>query len=66
VYVHLLDQPDRTLALPPLPRAVKAARLLKDGRAVAVQTTPAGVTLQLPDAARDAYDTVVVLDMGGR
>jgi len=66
VYVHLLDSPDATLSLPALPRAVKAARLLADGRPVKVQAGAAGVTLQIPEGARDPYDTVVALEMAAR
>jgi alpha-L-fucosidase len=65
VYVHVLDWPDRALALPALPKAVKSARLLKGGAAVPVRTAATGVTLELPEA-RDPYDTVVVVELGGR
>jgi alpha-L-fucosidase len=63
VYVHVLDYTDPVLALPALPRRVKAARLLKDGRPVPVQQTAAGLSLQLPDGARDPHDTVVALEL---
>jgi alpha-L-fucosidase len=66
VYVHVLDWADPVLALPALPRRVKAARLLQDGRPVAVQQTPAGVTLPLPEGGRDPYDTVVVVELAPR
>jgi alpha-L-fucosidase len=63
VYVHLLDWSDPTLVLPALPRRVKAARLLKDKRPVAVQQATGSVSLKLPEADRDPYDTVVVLEL---
>jgi alpha-L-fucosidase len=64
VFVHVLDWDDSALLLPPLPRRVKSARLLADGRALTVQQTAAGLTVNLPDAsARDPYDTVVALEM---
>jgi alpha-L-fucosidase len=63
VYVHVLDWPDATLALPPLPKAVKSARLLVGGRPVTFQSAASGVTLQLPSEGRDPNDTVVVLDL---
>jgi alpha-L-fucosidase len=64
VYVHVLDWSDPVLALPALPRKVRSARLLRGGGPVAVQQTASGLTLSLPDASgRDAYDTVVVVDL---
>src|SRR6185436_10339894 len=62
VYVHLLEWDDAVLALPALPRRVRAARLLDGGRAVAVQQTASGVTLTLPAGDRDPLDTVVALE----
>ncbi len=64
VYVHVLDYADPTLALPSLPRSVKSARMLNGGP-VKVQQTADAVVLTLP-AARDEYDTVVVLTLGAR
>ena len=67
VYVHVLDWDDAALLLPALPRRVKSARLLADGRPIAVQQTAAGVTLSLPEAgARDPYDTVVAVELVGK
>ncbi len=66
VYVHVLDWADPVLSLPALPGRVKSARMLKDGRPVVVQQGAFGVTLQVPDAARDPLDTVVVLEIGTR
>ena len=63
VYVHLLDWDDAVLALPALPRRVKSARLLKDGRPVGVQQTASGLALSVPAGERDPYDTVVVVDL---
>jgi alpha-L-fucosidase len=65
VYVHVLDAEDPVLTLPAFPRRIKSARRLADGRAVAVQQTPSGVTLALGDG-RDAYDTIVVVDLAPR
>ncbi|HEV7502953.1 MAG TPA: alpha-L-fucosidase, partial [Vicinamibacteria bacterium] len=65
VYVHVLDAEDPVLALPAFPRRIKSARRLADGRAVAVQQTPLGVTLALGEG-RDAYDTIVVVELGPR
>ena len=63
VYVHLLDWDDSVLSIPALPRRVKGARLLKDGRPVGVQQTAASLALSLPAGERDPYDTVVVVDL---
>jgi alpha-L-fucosidase len=66
VYVHLLESPDATLVLPALPRAVKTARLLEGGRPVKFQVSPSGVTLQIPEGPRNAYDTVVALELAAQ
>lgn len=63
VYVHVLDLPDSSLLLPPLPSAVRSAHLLNGGRAIDVKTADYGVVLTLPRDAIDPIDTIVVLDM---
>jgi hypothetical protein len=45
---------------------VKSARFLKDGRPAVIQQAATGVTVQLPEAARDPLDTVVVLELDAR
>ncbi len=64
VYVHLLDSPDRVLALPALPRKVARAYLLDSGAPVTVASTPDGVTLTLPRRDDASPDQVVVLVLG--
>lgn len=64
VYVHLLDTPDRVLALPPLPRKIARAYLLDGGAAVTVAATADGVTLTLPTRDGASPDQVVVLVLG--
>ncbi len=61
VYVHILDWQDNLLAIPKI-AGVTNARVLKSG--AAVKTTPMddGLILQLPPAARDAVDTIIVFD----
>jgi len=61
VYVHLLDTPDRVLALPLLPRRVARGWLMDGGAPVTVATTVAGVTLTLPHRDDKSPDQVVVL-----
>lgn len=58
VYVHLLDWPDRWLAIPGLGKPVKSARMM-GGAPVRVQTMDNGLLLHLPEGGRDEFDTVV-------
>jgi alpha-L-fucosidase len=58
VYVHLLDWPDRMLAIPALGKKVQSARVL-GGAAVRVQTVDDGLLLHLPEGGRNEIDTVV-------
>jgi alpha-L-fucosidase len=62
VFVHVLDWPDRTLALPSLNARIRGARMLVGGAAVPFTQSEAGVTLTLPPAAADEPDRVVVLE----
>jgi alpha-L-fucosidase len=66
VYVHVLDWPDASLLLPPLPSAVRSARLLDGGRTVDFRSSDAGVVLTLPQGATDPIDTIVVLEMAAK
>jgi alpha-L-fucosidase len=63
VYVHVLDWRDLMLALPALPRRVRAATLLADGSRVAFRETAGGVTLTLPPRLAGEVDQVVVLEL---
>jgi alpha-L-fucosidase len=63
VYVHVLDWPDRVLALPKPPRPVRSASYLKDGRKVVATEDADALLLRLDPAAADPIDTVVVLDL---
>ena len=63
VYVHVLDSPDTALLLPPLPSAVRSAKLLNGGRAVEFKTGDFGTVLTLPRDAIDPIDTIVVLEL---
>jgi hypothetical protein len=63
VYVHVLDSPDASLLLPPLPSAVRSAKLLNGGRAVEFKTADFGTVLTLPRDAVDPIDTIVVLEL---
>jgi alpha-L-fucosidase len=61
VYLHVLDWPDRLLALPSTVKP-RNARLLGSGTAVKVIEVDGGVVLDLPSVAADAIDTVIVWD----
>jgi len=61
VYVHVLDWPDETLALPRLGGKVATARFVKDGGRAAFAEDAGGVRVTIPAAARDEIDTVVAL-----
>jgi alpha-L-fucosidase len=63
VYVHVLDWRDPVLALPALPRRLRAASLLAGGAAVPFHETPSGVTLTLPARAAGDVDQIVVLNL---
>lgn len=63
VYVHILDSPDASLLLPPLPSLVRSARMLNGGRPVDFKTGEFGVVLTIPRDAVDPIDTIVVLEL---
>jgi alpha-L-fucosidase len=65
VYAHVLDWSDAALAVPPLGRPVRAARLVKTGATVAFRNINEGVIITLPKDAVDPYDTVVALELEG-
>jgi alpha-L-fucosidase len=61
IFVHILDWPDPTLALPEIGARVLRASMLKGGASVPFAQSPAAVTLTLPPARADEPDRVVVL-----
>jgi len=65
VFVHVLDWPDRVLALPKLARTVRGAHYLKDGRDVPVSLDADALLLRLDPDAADPIDTIVVLELAG-
>jgi len=66
VYVHILDWPQKqdALLLPPLPRALVGSSLLSGGAVTATQAA-GGIEIRVPEASRQAIDTVVALDLDG-
>jgi len=65
VFVHVLDWPDPTLALPPLPGRVRRAYALGTGAGVPFRQGDAGVTLTLPAQSPEVPDRIVVLELVG-
>jgi alpha-L-fucosidase len=65
VYVHVLSWNAPLLALPPIPRAIRAAHLLADGSAIEFTQSGNGVVLKVEPAARGDVDRIVVLTLAG-
>jgi alpha-L-fucosidase len=63
VYVHVLKWNAPLLALPPIPRTIKAAQLLSPGSGVEFTQTSSGVVLKLPAAAADEVDRVIIFTL---
>jgi alpha-L-fucosidase len=63
VYVHVFDAADAGLLIPALPKPVRAARFLKDGRPAKVTATPQGLLIAIPQDVVDELDTVVALEL---
>jgi len=61
IFVHVLDWPDRVLALPPLERRVVTASLLSTGERLEATATGQGLLLTLPVGGAEQPDRVVVL-----
>jgi len=61
VYVHVLNWEDELLAIPKIPN-VRSAKLMSTGAAVTVKNVAGGTLLTLPKAARDPFDTIIVLE----
>ncbi|MCF7764345.1 MAG: alpha-L-fucosidase [Verrucomicrobia bacterium] len=66
LYLHVFDWPnDGRIEVPGLKNTVESATLLSDGTRVSTVSTPAGVTILVPEAAPDAFASVVVLRVKG-
>ncbi len=64
IYLHLLEKTDGSVNLASLPVAVKSAKLL-NGPAVKAKTSDGVLSIQIPDNAWDAIDTVIELTVAG-
>jgi alpha-L-fucosidase len=66
LYLHVFDWPnDGRIEVPGLKNTVESATLLRDGTRVSTVSSPAGVTILVPEAAPDAFASVVVLRVKG-
>jgi alpha-L-fucosidase len=63
VYVHVLDWNQPVLALGGMPRAVRSAKLMRDGSSVELSVVKNGLVLILPEALADEVDRIVVLEL---
>jgi len=63
VYVHVLDCNQPLLALGGIPRSVRSAKLLRDGRSVEVSVVKGGLVLKLPEAQPEEVDRVIELEL---
>jgi alpha-L-fucosidase len=63
VYVHILDWQDPALLLPRLPKPIKAAHYLKTGEKAEYAESNYGLIINIPQRARDDFDTIVALDL---
>ena len=66
VYVHVLRWPGTRMTIPRVLNRVRSARMLNDGRAVVFSQHGDRIVLEeLPTAAPDPLDTVIVLELDG-
>lgn len=65
VYVHVLDWNQPVLALAGMPRAVRSAKLMRDGSSVEFSAASGGIVLKVPEAQTGDVDRVIVLELQG-
>lgn len=63
VYVHVMDWNQPVLALGGIPRAVRSAKLLRDGSSVEFSAVKGGLVLKLPEAQAEEVDRVIALEL---
>lgn len=63
VYVHVLDWNGPLLGLPPMPREIRSAKLLRDGSPVEFSTVKGGLVLKVPEAQLSEVDRVIILEL---
>ncbi len=66
LYLHVFDWPkDGKLVVPMTGKVTKASLLADRDRALEVSRSENGVTIQVPEKAPDAIDSVVVAEIDG-
>jgi alpha-L-fucosidase len=60
-YIHVLENTSDCITLIGVPQAIKSAHLLRGGAAVEIERRDDKTLLFVPEALRDAFDTVIVL-----
>ncbi len=65
VYVHILDWPDSSILLPKFPRKIEKIRVLTNGKPLQYELNRLGLLLSIPAEARDPYDTIIEIELGG-
>jgi alpha-L-fucosidase len=64
VYLHILNWPDQTIAIPKLDKKVKSATFFKDGGKLDFyEQDKYGLLIRSPQGFTDEYDTIVVLEL---
>jgi alpha-L-fucosidase len=66
LYLHVLDTPGPSLALPKLGTAVRSAKLLRDGSPLSFAENDFGLLVKLPPKSADDFDQIIVLDLAPR
>ncbi|MFZ2145925.1 MAG: alpha-L-fucosidase [Sedimentisphaerales bacterium] len=64
IYVHVLNQDEDTLVLPPIPKKIIASSVMTGGTATVRQTEQA-IEISVPKAYRKELDTIIVLQLDG-
>ncbi len=64
IYVHILDETDQTVALPPIDRKIVTSSVMTGGTAE-VRQTDASIQISVPLEHRQELDTIVVLELDG-
>jgi alpha-L-fucosidase len=64
IYIHVLNWPEDTLTLPPIPKKIVASSVMTGG-AVTVRQTKQAIEISVPKAYRRELDTIIVLELDG-
>jgi len=64
IYIHVLNWPEDTLTLPPIPKKIVASSVMTGGAATVRQTKQA-IEISVPKSYRRELDTIIVLQLNG-